>query len=323
MFIALVPRLLAFYHNHAVKLTEWENHPRQSSYDRSLTLKTFALGSIVAYGGLALSAFVYVPFGSQIMRLVQSSISEPVLDPSLDGKSSAGMFKLDKSGITGESIIQSMKGERLRNQVFAYTVTNQIINFVLEVIVPWVTESVNKVKSKGKLGGKKKRVEWEDEASASQMSKEDRALLDAARTEASLPDYELFGRISSAFYSINHYLTLTGGLSKWNEQVIIMRWSCSSAILPYGALAGRWLLVSCLANLSIALSDSLDPVMALINNWIELRSDAFKIAKLGRRPLSSRTDSIGAWLSALVSYSTNHITSRPHSDIPLHLARAS
>lgn len=45
-------------------------------------------------------------------------------------------------------------------------------------------------------------------------------------------------------------------------------------------------------------------VMALINNWIELRSDAFKIAKLGRRPLPSRTDSIGAWLSALVSFVT-------------------
>lgn len=41
--------------------------------------------------------------------------------------------------------------------------------------------------------------------------------------------------------------------------------------------------------------------MALINNWVELRSDAFKIAKLGRRPLPSRTDSTGAWLQALVS----------------------
>jgi hypothetical protein len=41
--------------------------------------------------------------------------------------------------------------------------------------------------------------------------------------------------------------------------------------------------------------------MALINNWVELRSDAFKIAKLGRRPLPSRIDSIGAWLPALVS----------------------
>lgn len=43
--------------------------------------------------------------------------------------------------------------------------------------------------------------------------------------------------------------------------------------------------------------------MALINDWVELRSDAFKIAKLGRRPLPSRTDSIGAWLQVLVSAS--------------------
>lgn len=193
LFVVLVPRLLSFYHDHAVKLTEWENHPRQSSYDRSLTLKTFALASIVAYGGLALTAFVYVPFGSQIMHIVESFLGVSAHDASADGKASR-LFKLDQSGTQGEALIQSLKGIRLKNQVFAFTVTNQVINFVLEVIVPWVKEGVENVKAKGKLG-KKKRVEWEDEASASRLSKEDRELLDAARTEAALPDYQLFGTL--------------------------------------------------------------------------------------------------------------------------------
>ena len=43
-------------------------------------------------------------------------------------------------------------------------------------------------------------------------------------------------------------------------------------------------------------------VGALLNNWLELRSDAFKIATLGRRPIPSRTDTIGAWLESLVLY---------------------
>lgn len=39
--------------------------------------------------------------------------------------------------------------------------------------------------------------------------------------------------------------------------------------------------------------------MSLINNWLEMRSDAFKIAVHGRRPIPSRTDTIGPWLDSL------------------------
>lgn len=39
--------------------------------------------------------------------------------------------------------------------------------------------------------------------------------------------------------------------------------------------------------------------MSLLNNWLELRSDAFKIAVHVRRPLPARTDTIGPWLDSL------------------------
>lgn len=39
--------------------------------------------------------------------------------------------------------------------------------------------------------------------------------------------------------------------------------------------------------------------MSLINNWLELRSDAFKIAVHARRPIPARTDTIGPWLDSL------------------------
>ena len=39
--------------------------------------------------------------------------------------------------------------------------------------------------------------------------------------------------------------------------------------------------------------------MALLNNFLELRSDAFKITHHNRRPLPMRTDSIGPWLESL------------------------
>ena len=36
-----------------------------------------------------------------------------------------------------------------------------------------------------------------------------------------------------------------------------------------------------------------------MNNWLELRSDAFKIAVHVRRPIPTRTDTIGPWLDTL------------------------
>lgn len=41
------------------------------------------------------------------------------------------------------------------------------------------------------------------------------------------------------------------------------------------------------------------PVSFLINNWIELRSDFFKICKECKRPTPQRTDTIGPWIDAL------------------------
>jgi len=219
---------------------------------------------MVAYGGLALSAFVYVPFGAQLMRIVQSFVSDKVDGPSLEGK----LFRIDHSGSGGEHVIQGLKGERLKNQVFAYLVTNQVINLGVEVVLPLVKKGIQEFRSgRGKetmVGGpagmsskmKKKRVEWEDEKTASGMSDDDRAFLDDIRTEVTLPEYQLFGDYSEMITQFGY----------------VVLWS------PCWPLA---------------------PLMALLNNWLELRSDAFKIASLGRRPIPSRTDTIGAWLESL------------------------
>lgn len=40
-------------------------------------------------------------------------------------------------------------------------------------------------------------------------------------------------------------------------------------------------------------------VMALVNNFFEIRADAFKMTVHFRRPIPTRTDSIGPWLDTL------------------------
>ncbi|TDL23837.1 DUF590-domain-containing protein [Rickenella mellea] len=253
LFIALVPRLLAVYQTYAVSFTEWERHTKQSEHEGSLALKTFALSSIVAYSGLALSAFVYVPFGATIMGMVQQTLSSRT----------DGFFATAGKGTLWEQNpgVQKLNPARLQNQMFAFTVTNQAINAFLEVGLPFIMRGIEGLRSgkgfsngNGNGGGKKKRVVFEDENSGA--AKEEREFLEKVRHEVSLPEYTLFGDYSEM-------VTQFGYVALW------------STIWPLAS------------------------VMALLNNWLELRSDAFKIVEHNRRPIPVRSDSIGPWLDSL------------------------
>ncbi|KAJ7654605.1 calcium-activated chloride channel-domain-containing protein [Mycena polygramma] len=268
LFIALVPRLLAVYQAIATRLTSWENHAHQSSHAASLTVKTFALSALVAYMGLALSAFVYVPFGEGIMRMVQvwlfkgsvsadASAAAHNVTSSLNAtEHTKGLWDVDTSAAG-----QKLNAARLKDQMFAYTVTNQIVNTFVEIGLPYVlraVESFRAKKSNGNGNGKgekgKKRVVFEDEKEKG--GAEEREFLETVRKEVALPEYELFGDYSEM-------VTQFGYVALW------------STIWP------------------------LAPVMALVNNFFELRSDAFKITVHNRRPIPSRTDTIGPWLDTL------------------------
>ncbi|KAL4252126.1 DUF590-domain-containing protein [Abortiporus biennis] len=305
LFMALVPRLLGIYQKYAVRLTNWENHAHQSTHDASLTIKTFTLSAIVAYLGLALSAFVYVPFGEEVMSFVQlylfhrhtplgsaakawsssvlstfgagptstavASAAEKIQNATsntLKNQTGKGFWETDGSSARGK-----LNPSRLQDQMFAFTVTNQVVNTFLEIGLPFILRAVESVRSGRGLSmaapaagasnsgnGKKKRVMFEDEAgneiAKSANGKEEREFMERVRREVALPEYSLFTDYSEM-------VTQFGYVSLW------------STIWP------------------------LAPVMSLINNWLELRSDAFKIAVHTRRPIPSRSDTIGPWLDSL------------------------
>ncbi|KAH9479820.1 hypothetical protein JR316_0008415 [Psilocybe cubensis] len=308
LFVVLVPRVLAVYQAVAVRLTNWENHAHKSTHNASLTLKTFALSAIVAYMGLGLSAFVYVPFGEGVMRWVQAwlfggaqtnhgiaatlrdMLNGTVLTIGKDSTLVADAVKgvSEKIPDSAASVwdanpmnaTEKLNPGRLRDQMFAYTVTNQVVNTFMEVGLPFVLRRVeafrkNKANGKGKANSHasgtvsmgsnsssasdngnslKKRVVFEDEKERGGMA--ERAFLDGVREEAALPEYDLFVDYSEMVVQFGY----------------VVLWS---TIWP---LAG---------------------VMAFLNNLLELRSDAFKMTVHNRRPIPSRTDTIGPWLDAL------------------------
>ncbi|KAJ7114116.1 calcium-activated chloride channel-domain-containing protein [Mycena epipterygia] len=255
LFVVLVPRLLAVYQAIATRFTAWENHAHQSSYAASLTRKTFALSALVAYMGLGLSAFVYVPFGEGIMRMVQVWLFKG----SVRVDASAEKHNITAAAMNATEHTKGMWNVDTSDQMFAYTVTNQVVNTFVEIGLPYVLRGVESFRTRSSNGnGKgdkgKKRVVFEDEKEKG--GAEEREFLEAVRKEVALPEYETFGDYSEM-------VTQFGYVALW------------STIWP------------------------LAPVMALVNNFFELRSDAFKITVHNRRPIPSRTDTIGPWLDTL------------------------
>ncbi|KAG7088094.1 hypothetical protein E1B28_012120 [Marasmius oreades] len=252
LFVVLVPRIVSIFQACVQWFTEWERHVHHSTHDASLTLKTFIFTALVAYLGLALSAFVYVPFGEGVMRIVQlwlykstATISDDV-DASSTSTSAGGIWNINSE--------YKLNPGRLQGQMFAYTVTNQIVNTFLEVGMPFILRKISKTKSERDSSSSKKKVVFEDENPKS--GKEEKDLLDVAREQVGLPPYDLFGDYSEMVIQF-------GYVALW------------STIWP------------------------LAPVMALVNNVVEMRSDAFKITVHARRPVPVRTDSIGVWVQAM------------------------
>lgn len=172
---------------------------------------------------LGLSAFVYVPFGEGVMRYVQhwlfsgATSSKPsgsltariiaVLNgTTVDATAATGGFTAKTSAPGAGAGIwdmdagrarQKLNPARLRDQMFAYTVTNQIVNTFTEVGLPYVLRFVTTFRN-GKNAPKpgsperepKKRVVFEDEKERGGM--EERMYLDKIREEVALPQYDLF-----------------------------------------------------------------------------------------------------------------------------------
>jgi anoctamin-10 len=89
-----VPQILKVYRKIAERLTEFEDHASTRTHADALTRKTFALNSIVAYAGLTLSAFVYIPFGRGIM----TGVDQKVYKRATGGRQGSQGARIDQQG---------------------------------------------------------------------------------------------------------------------------------------------------------------------------------------------------------------------------------
>ncbi|CAG7924765.1 unnamed protein product [Penicillium olsonii] len=151
---------------------------------------------------------------------------------------------------------------RLRNQVIYFTVTAQIVGFAMETIVPYLKQhALRKYKKYNKeRNGKLER-------NGDKESPERPAIVFDDPAE----EVQFLARVRNEVELSEYDVTDD------------LREMC----IQFGYLAlfsPTWPLV---------------PLSFFVNNWIELRSDFFKICMEFRRPVPLRTDSIGPWLDSL------------------------
>ncbi|KAI1318674.1 hypothetical protein EDD11_005967 [Mortierella claussenii] len=235
LYSLAIPNVAALCKTVSQRLTDYENYETKASHEYHLMQKVFIFNALTSYMSILLTAYVYIPFGPQVIATAQSyglSFSKATIDPAM-----------------------------LQNRLKAFMITTQAISFATETIVPWLAR-------RAKTGAVKIQKEVTDKLNH-ESSKEDKTpvvdgldseeakkFLKRVQKQADLPEYDV------------------------NEDYAEM-------VLQFGYVS----LFSVIWPLT--------GLCAFINNWVELRSDAAKISYNTRRPIPSRTDTIGPWIDNL------------------------
>lgn len=174
-----VPTISTYLIGIAERLTAFENYETQDAHDKAMVSKAFVLNFITSYMAICLTAFVYVPFASILVPYLD--ILHLTVKPFAEN---------DKQLEMPPPVAFQINPDRLRNQMFYFAVTAQIVNFFLETVVPLVTQKgMSKYKEMQssraeKTGGAASPVSANDPA-------EEKEFLARVRQEAALPEYDV------------------------------------------------------------------------------------------------------------------------------------
>jgi len=175
------PAVLGIYRFFAIHSTYFERHDTPSTHTHSLTIKRFVLSTIVSYLGIALSAFIYLPFGQELL----SSLHLQLFTFDLMGTASSVAGEEEEMLWERDLFKASTKlnATRLQTQMFAFLVTAQLANAFQELGMPYVIRWLqSRISPPTKLGRP-------DDRSATQEEK----LLDRVNEEVfTRMDYDIF-----------------------------------------------------------------------------------------------------------------------------------
>lgn len=269
LFSLSLPAITSFLTSIATRLTDYENYRTQDLWDLAQTQKTFVMNFITSFLPTILTAFVYVPFGKQVVPYLHFLRHVGL---NIDVTKAHTEFQVDTS--------------RLQQEVISLSMTSQVINFGEEIILPYV-----------------KHVLWQK-----WRNYRDRQIgLTRKRSFSKATDLLLIDPTDEAPFLQRLRGEADADEYKVEEDILEM---CVQ--FGYLALFGvAWPLV---------------PVGFLLNNWLELRGDFFKLTLECQRPPPIRADSIGpcllgldflAWMGTLSTAAIVHLYRGPMSEVHL------
>ncbi|KAF2190943.1 DUF590-domain-containing protein [Zopfia rhizophila CBS 207.26] len=191
----VMPILSGILTNFATQLTIYENYETHGAYETALTQKIFVLNFITSYLPILLTAFVYVPFGNIIVPYLD--VFSLTVKPFAEDEK---QLQAPKSGFT-------INPDRLRKQVIYFTVTAQVVNLGMELVVPYLKrrgfskykqmQSDRAAKRSGTLPSPAANDPPEDAAFLSRAAKRSEAELDVYDVTSDLREMVLqFGYLS-------------------------------------------------------------------------------------------------------------------------------
>lgn len=184
LFSTCIPLILSVWQTTARSLARWQNHATERAYEASLMLKMFGMQSLVTYGGLVLTAFVYIPFGEGIVRHIseQGWVSR-----------AAQLIARDPSLHIALRPDFHVHPGRLRDQLFALCVTAQVTNTATETLVPIVLRTAVRWKNAlARLFARAPRAAREPQRVSFAADAVEREFMDHVEAEFGLATYDTF-----------------------------------------------------------------------------------------------------------------------------------
>jgi anoctamin-10 len=206
-----MPILTGLLQTAAKKLTEYENYETHGAYRAALTQKLFIMDLVTSYLAILLTAFVYIPFGSIIVPYLD--VFSMTVRPFAEHEKQMEVpqqFTIDP--------------DRLRKQVIYFTVTAQIVNFLLELIVPII-------KRRGLSRYKKMQNDYavKHGGAAPKASdndvEEEAAFLSRVRDEAERGEYDVMTDIREMVIQVS----FEGGCSVCGTQKLMLIYSLATS----------------------------------------------------------------------------------------------
>lgn len=248
----------------AKRLTEFENYRTQDQYDLAQTQKIFVMHFVTSFLPTILTAFVYVPFGAKIMpwlEIGRASLVELLLLSARQTQPPRLRSKVDPN--------------RLQQEVIYLTVTAQVLNFGEEVVLPYMKRYLHN--------------KWREYRAQSTSTSTSTSTTFSSRKDPA-------GGRARQHSVVTHALLVDHP----DETSFLRRVRAEAESEPYNVQED--ILEMCVQFGYLALFGvawPLGPLGFLLNNWLELRGDFFKLSIECQRPPPIRADSIGPSLQGL------------------------